>query len=292
MIMPLKINEFDDSDVVLDVVKVGLEHCSPRKPIENCIRPCYSLHFVMFGRGTLITSDGQSYSMNKGDAFLLYEKEQYKYYPDNRDPWSYTWVEFTGENLDKVMSACGFEKGKIKKHVKDFVVFLDYMRNLYDMYDASEIQQLRCCAYLMLILGKFIEQEQESKVSPKIAYKRKQLREILIYINNNIAANLTNQMIAQVNGLSVSSLNMLFNNILGMPPVDYINAYRIATACEKFQAANWSVKDAAFLVGFSDEKYFTRVFTNIKGMSPQEYKKSGTLEDPFLWLKEKGMLFR
>ncbi len=145
---------------------------------------------------------------------------------------------------------------------------------------------------MLLVISKLIEYEQDGKVPPKIALKRKQMREILIYINNNIAANLTNQMIAQVNGMSVSSLNMLFNDILGMTPVDYINAYRIATACERFQTTNLNVKDAAFLVGFTDEKYFTRVFTNIKGVSPQEYKKSGTLEDPFLWIKEKGMLFR
>ena len=220
MILPIKTKLFDDSDVTLEIIKIGQEHCSPRKPVENCIRPCYSLHFVMFGRGTLVTSDGQKYEVSKNDAFLLFEGEQYKYYPNSTDPWSYIWVEFTGNNLNKIMSACGFEKGNIKKQVKDFAAFLDMMRNLYDVYDASEIQQLRCVAYFMLIIGKFIEQEQEINVSPKIAYKRKKLREILIYINNNIAANLTNQLIAQVNGLSVSSLNMLFNEMLEMPPVD------------------------------------------------------------------------
>lgn len=292
MIIPIKTKLFDDSDIVLDIVKVGQEHCSPRKPVTNCIRPCYSLHFVTFGRGTLITSDRKTYNITKGDAFLLYEKEQYRYYPDSQNPWSYIWIEFTGENLDKLMSACGFEKNEVCKHVKDFVVFDDYMRSLLDKYDASEIQQLRCAADLILILGKFIEQEQDSKVSPKIAQKRKQIREILIYVNNNISADLNNQIIAQVNGLSVSALYALFNNILGMSPVDYINKYRIAIACERFQTTNISVRDCAFLVGFTDEKYFSRVFSEIKGMSPQEYKKRKISEDSFLWLKEKGMLFR
>ncbi len=292
MIIPIKNELFDDRDITLDVVKVGQEHCSPRKPVEGCVRPCYSLHFVMFGRGTIVSSDGYRYNVNKNEVFLLYEGEQYRYYPNSTDPWSYIWVEFTGENLDKLISACGFEKNNIKKHVKDFSCYLELMRSLYDAYDAGEAQQLKCGAYLLLVISKLIEYEQDGKVPPKIALKRKQMREILIYINNNIAANLTNQMIAQVNGISVSSLNMLFNDILGMPPVDYINAYRIATACERFQTTNLNVKDAAFLVGFTDEKYFTRVFTNIKGVSPQEYKKSGTLEDPFLWIKEKGMLFR
>lgn len=288
----LKTKGFDDSDVSLDVVKVGQEFCSPRKPIVNCVRPCYSLHFVTYGKGYLITEDGQKYNINRGDAFLLYQGEQYRYYPDVKDPWSYMWIEFTGEKLDGMMSLCGFERNAVCKHVKDFPVFHEYMRNAYEMYDASEVQQLRCNAYFMLIAGKFIEQESESKTTKKAIYKRKQLREILIYINNNLSADLTLQLIAQVNGISLSSLNTLFNELLGMPPIDYINSFRVATACEYFHYTDTSVRDVASIVGFGDEKYFSRVFSEIKGMSPQVYKKSGVNEDPFAWIKEKGMLFR
>ena len=107
MLISIKNELFDDRDITLDVVKVGQEHCSPRKPVEGCVRPCYSLHFVMFGRGTIVSSDGYRYNVNKNEVFLLYEGEQYRYYPNSTDPWSYIWVEFTGENLDKLISACG-----------------------------------------------------------------------------------------------------------------------------------------------------------------------------------------
>lgn len=293
MEIELNTNLIDDKKLSINILKVGQEHCSPRKKPENCKRPCYALHLVMFGRGTLIDGSGKKYEISKNDAFILYENESYTYCPDIHDPWSYIWVEFNGTEIDKLLSLCGFEKDSISKHIKDFNEFIMLMRDMYESYDASEVQQLRCSAYLMLVLGKFIEQEQALKISPRNAQKKKQLRNILVYINNNYAsAALSNETIAQLHGMSVRSLTMLFAEVLGMSPVEYINAYRISVACERLQVANLGVTDAAHWAGFDDEKYFSRVFKSIKGISPLEYKKIGTTEDPFAWIKEKGMLFR
>lgn len=284
---------FKDDDIKLEILKVGQEHCSPRKKTETCKRPCYALHFVLFGRGELIDSNGKSYQINKNEAFLLYENEQYSYCPDLRDPWSYIWVELTGSGLDKLFTACGFDKENVCKHVTDFAVFVEFMKNMYDSYDASQVQRLSCSAYFMLICAKFIEQEQQKRVSPRVAQKKRLLRNILIYINNNYAfTGLSNDLIAQTNGLSVRSLTMLFDELMGMSPVEYINAYRISVACERLQVANLSILDASHWAGFDDEKYFSRVFKKIKGITPQEYQKIHSTEDPFAWIKEKGMLFR
>lgn len=294
MIVNLNMNLMDDKNLQINIVKVGQEFCSVRKMLTNCKRPCYALHFVLFGRGTLIDSTGKKYKLNKGDAFLLYENEKYSYAPDVQDPWSYIWVEFNGEGLDEFLSFCGFEKDNIKKPLKDFNDFVVWMRNMYEAYDASEVQQLRCLAYFMLISGKFIEQEQSAKTPLRDTLNKKQIRNILVYINNNFTMSaLSTEMIAQLHGMSVRTLNRLFMDSLGMTPVEYINAYRIAVACEGIQL--WkptSVAEVARWAGFEDEAYFSRVFKNIKGMSPQEYKKRGIDEDPFVWIKEKGMLFR
>jgi len=77
-----------------------------------------------------------------------------------------------------------------------------------------------------------------------------------------------------------------------MSPVEYINSYRISVACERIQKSDSSIEEVAHIAGFQDVAYFSKVFKNIKGISPQEYKKRKISEDPFLWLKEKGMFFR
>jgi len=77
-----------------------------------------------------------------------------------------------------------------------------------------------------------------------------------------------------------------------MSPVDYINAYKVAIACEKMQSTNMNASEAAMWSGFDDEKYFSRIFKRVKGMTPTEYRKSKPDEDPFMWIKERGLLFR
>ena len=257
-----------------------------------CVRPCYALHFVLFGRGTLVDKTGKTYDITKNNAFLLYEKEEYKYFPDRSDPWSYIWVEFSGAGLDELLSLCGFEKDNVVKHVRDFNEFIMLMRNMYESYDASETQQLRCSAYFMLVLGKFIDQEQAIKLPPKATKNKKLLRDILIYLNNNWVSDLTSEMITKLFGLSIRSYNRFFAEMLSMSPVEYINSYRISVACERIQKSDSSIEEVAHIAGFQDVAYFSRVFKSIKDISPQEYKKRKISEDPFLWLKEKGMFFR
>ena len=293
MEMALDMSMIADANLKISIEKVGYEFCNPRKKMTNCVRPCFALHFVLFGKGVLVDSNGKKYEIGKNDAFLLYQGERYSYFPDDKDPWSYIWVEFGGTGLEEFVSLCGFKKNSIQKHVTDFNEFVMLMRNMHECYDASELQSLRCMAYLMLIFGKFIELESISNIPQRDIRNRKQIRDVLIYINNNCSSSfLTTEMIARSHGMSVRSLNRLFTEVLNMTPIEYLNAYRISVACEGIQLWNPSMAEVAKWAGFEDEAYFSRVFKNMKGMSPQEYKKNGITEDPFAWIKEKGMLFR
>lgn len=294
MILPLKTQLFDDSDITVDILRIGQEYCDARKRPENYKRSSYSLHFVLFGRGSIVTGDGTRYNVSKNQAFLLYENEEYSYKPDEKDPWSYIWIDFKGNNIEKLLDACGFDRNKICKRITvDFGEYIELMKKLYSAYDASELQQMRCSSYMLLILSKFIEQEQDKFVNIKSSVKKKTLREILIYINNNYDSPVLGvKKISEVCGISVSALKRLFAELLDMAPIEYISKYRISIACEKLQTANYDVVSTARFVGYDDVKYFSRVFKEKKGMTPTEYKERQIYEDPFEWIKAKGMFFR
>ncbi len=159
MEIALQMDFMEDKNLKLNIEKVGQEFCNPQKKATNCLRPCYALHFVLFGKGSLIDGNGKRYELGKNDAFLLYKDEKYSYFPNEQDPWFYIWVGFSGAGIDEFVSLCGFEKDNIKKHIVDFNDYVTLMRNMYDCFDASEVQSLRCTAYLLLIFGEFIERE-------------------------------------------------------------------------------------------------------------------------------------
>ncbi len=86
MEIALQMDFMEDKKLKLNIEKVGQEFCNPQKKATNCLRPCYALHFVLFGKGTLIDGNGKRYELGKNDAFLLYKDEKYSYFPDNQDP--------------------------------------------------------------------------------------------------------------------------------------------------------------------------------------------------------------
>ena len=55
--------------------------------------------------------------------------------------------------------------------------------------------------------------------------------------------------------------------------MNYLNKVRIDHACELLKDVRLKTYEVAYLVGFQDEKYFTRVFKKLKGRNPSQYKK-------------------
>ena len=284
--MTFSVDEFGE-EYKFNIGKVGYEHCSPSKGPVSRVRPNYSWHFILFGRGTIETADGRMFKLNRGESFLLYQGEHYNYYPDPQDPWTYIWVELTGGNLEAMFRQCGFTKENFHKALNEFDIYVELLKSMKDSFDESNVQQMRTCAYLILIMSRCIEEEREGWVDLRVIRKRRQVRDILIYMSNNFNLPLTNEEIAAENGLAVRTLTALFAETLHMTPVQYMNAYRISVACERFQTTSMTVAEVAKWSGFDDVKYFSRVFRKEKGMSPQEYKKKKPNEDAFAWVKKK-----
>ena len=280
-------------NISIRIKKVGQEYCEPRKKHE--IRKwgdMDTLHFVMFGHGTLLVG-GEKFALSKGDIFLLYKNQEYEYWPDPVDPWSYTWVDFECDETVKLFERCGLSVEKPFLHVSEFSEFRDLLKQFYQAYDASETQDLNCSAYFMLLLNALIKSADRSR-SPaeRASGKLRRVRDILIYINNNYRMELSVQKIALDNCLSVSRLMALFSEIVGMSPVVYLHMYRVSAACNLLRGSNVNISEVASAVGFEDQLYFSRIFRKYKGMNPRAYRKLNPPEDPYEWLKENNIDFR
>ncbi|MDO4339730.1 MAG: response regulator [Eubacteriales bacterium] len=95
------------------------------------------------------------------------------------------------------------------------------------------------------------------------------------YVEENYAQELTLQRVADEVGISSAYLSSLFSQHLECGFVDYLNKIRIDHACDYLRQNYFKTYEIAYKVGFRDEKYFSRVFKKVTGMSPSEFKKSG-----------------
>lgn len=94
------------------------------------------------------------------------------------------------------------------------------------------------------------------------------------YIMEHYSENISLTDVADKAGVSGGYLSTIFNQSLGLGFVDYLNQVRIERACCYLEQNYLKTYEIAYKVGFRDEKYFSKVFKKIKGVSPKEYRNS------------------
>ena len=94
------------------------------------------------------------------------------------------------------------------------------------------------------------------------------------YVLDNISdPDMKIDTIAQAMGMSRSVLYSKIKNAVGMTPVDFVRHLRIMRATELLQQTNDNLISIAYAVGFSDSKYFSKVFKKEMGIIPREYRE-------------------
>jgi transcriptional regulator GlxA family with amidase domain len=80
--------------------------------------------------------------------------------------------------------------------------------------------------------------------------------------------------LAAAAGLSPSHLFSLFKLATGFTPLAFFIGLRVQRASELLADPQSSIKKVAELVGYSDRYYFSRVFRQVMGVPPGEYRRA------------------
>lgn len=82
--------------------------------------------------------------------------------------------------------------------------------------------------------------------------------------------------------LSIDYFSHMFKEATHVAPMSYLTKLRIEKSKELLLGEGLSISDVAFLVGYSDPLYFSRVFKKHEKISPKQYRGQAlTLQTPF-----------
>jgi two-component system response regulator YesN len=90
-------------------------------------------------------------------------------------------------------------------------------------------------------------------------------------IHEKYPERLTVADISEQCGMSATYLNVKFKNATGYTFNDYLNRYRIQKAVDLLRENEYKVYEIAEMAGFSDYKYFIKVFKKYIGCSPARF---------------------
>lgn len=93
------------------------------------------------------------------------------------------------------------------------------------------------------------------------------------YIEKNYMNDITLESLADIAGYSSCHFSRIFKKYSGTTFISFLNNRRISAAELLLLEENASVTDAAARVGFSSLTTFNRVFKDINGCTPSEFKK-------------------
>lgn len=126
---------------------------------------------------------------------------------------------------------------------------------------------------------RFTDQFTESKTienneSHITNYDEEFLKKVTDVIYSNIDNNelVIDDIVSETN-LSRKVFYNKIKSLTGLAPVEFLREVRIKKAAQLILSKDYMIKEVAYMVGFTDHKYFSRCFKQICGVIPSEYKK-------------------
>lgn len=138
--------------------------------------------------------------------------------------------------------------------------------NIANMHSLDEIK-----AYISGIIEKICVKISEKNDDEK----SKSYRDILDYIDKNYTStDISVNKIADELGLNRGFVSKVINETTGKSFTDYINGKRIALSKILLRDKSKTIKDIAEEVGYNYSYYFIRIFKNIEGITPGQYRNN------------------
>jgi AraC family transcriptional regulator len=98
------------------------------------------------------------------------------------------------------------------------------------------------------------------------------LRKIKELVQEKLEEDLSLEEMARTVGLSTAHFSQVFRNTTGQTPHQCLLWYRVQRAKEMLRSAEMRVLDVAIACGFKTQQHFARVFRQMCGASPMEYR--------------------
>lgn len=134
------------------------------------------------------------------------------------------------------------------------------------MVESLDVEQLLS---LLAQMQSYVLGEKKSEVSGNI---RDYVKEAVAYINENYFEELTLSGLADKYAVESSYFSRLFKQETGENLMLYIAGKRMEKAKELMRREDINIAEVAFMVGYDDYTYFSKVFKKHTGVSPREYR--------------------
>lgn len=271
-------NEYD-----INLRYCGYETCAPDFRMNAHVRSEYLIHYITSGKG-FFTCGSQTFSLNQHDIFMIRPSQISSYETDSDFPLSFSWFAIAGEKAEQHVSMLGFfEDCPVRKlpprySIDEHIHLLVEHLNSPGYHSEFEIQSI-----LYSIMSNMEQAYSHSthyrKNSQTVTFVH--VKRAKSYIKCNYIYPITVTDVAKHVGLERSYLSKIFHQCTGNTLQKYLLNVRIQRSKFLLERTDYTIKEISFSVGITDEYYFSRIFRQVTGIPPSQYRiKSKTHLSP------------
>lgn len=231
--------------------------------------------------------------LETGDAVYINQNVMHSLHPVGEEPGRFDAIVFhpmllfdygktylKAKYLTPITKRAGFRYFLIHQEYARFqemtALFDELVRATDSVVTGYELITKSClCRFWAYLLEEFPVSGSETKESRSLSELR--ARDAVLFIERHYHESVTLDEIAAAIHVSKSECCRCFKKALHTTPFEYLMKYRILMASVIIRQDAWrqmSFSELATTVGFNNVSYFNKVFKNILGCTPTEYRKT------------------
>lgn len=259
-------NDYLNDEVFLQVNCTGREiHKTPMR--ADSVRRDWYLYYLT--EGTVTVTAPVTCVLGAGDCIIFSKNTPFSY-ADN-GPTTHCFLHFTGYAAEELLQKVGLRVNTVFR-VRDRGAAAEKFRLLFDaflcrdaLFDTDAVSAL---VALLVTLGRVSRPEEEGG---RLSGRR--LQKSIRYIHDHMSEQIRVKTLADMEYLSESRYRSLFVALIGQPPLEYQLRLRMRTACRLLENSDMTIQQIGAAVGYTDQRYFSRLFQKRMGMTPGGYRK-------------------
>lgn len=231
---------------------------------------CWVMIYILSGSMDICT-DGREYSAAAGEWILLRPGAEHYGTRQSDGELSYLWGHFS---TSQELTCCeDTPQGELilpehgRANSQRISLLFRQLVN-YSRRDVYTPKMTECALQLLLMEITQEYRDSESTVRSRLPL----VEDVNEWIRLNCHRPLNVKLIAEEFHYNPEYLSALYSRSAGVTLTAAVNRARLEVAKKLLSDRNVTIKEAAYSCGFSDDKYFMRVFRKSEGMTPEQYR--------------------
>ena len=225
---------------------------------------------------TAVTVKESTFQLQKGDVLVVNSSMSHRVVSDAdailcyiRYPWKLLDdMVVEGSRIFACNSAADRQRSYRKLQERFQALVYEYVNPIRRTWCNEDI--------LMLEILRLIIEDFQIEVAPAVEGRVRddvRIQQIVQYVNRNFQQNISLSSLAEELYLSPSTLSRFFKKNTGIYFVDYVNQVRARFGLVELIYSDASITEIAVNSGFSNLSVFSRIFKEIYGMTPTDYRR-------------------